>query len=518
MSSLYVKLFTEDGKNPTPAFPDLLEINVGGSVLSSDYLMGMDGGPFYTFSLEAPGVGTLRIRAHKQGFTYEFPVSVRSVGGMFRIEFDTARCVDTPAMCKLSTVRVSGPTDAPASHQLLEISILDRQEVILVAGSDYPRILERSNGTLTVQGGGMRKVILALTRMEDLRKDDLDYESHRQGPALQSRPPFTRSTVVTLFDAHTGVRSRWVVGSGDPAIDGDFRWTKGWCCLDRQTQGTTPPTPRTPAPKSVGGIDPGRDAFGITHVYDYIAAIGDERPESIGEWSIFSHSYSDGPILYNTYRRDPYDPGGPEYPTRDPHDHDARISDFVQGTSLDRARMRNAFMPNAHVKIWGCNADREVRSSLTRAAAGHPFRVPDNRAELVIRSDGSFDTKRQTYPDTRRGLQKFLNACALKSHYAHALSYFIDQTVWATPPGLWSEFLKASSWYWNYIPVRSAVVRESNGHYTRKLKSHGKLKRAMSFYLDHMSDLTISKDFYVAFEPPIIPTKWKPPASVPRSI
>lgn len=515
MDTLHVKVFDETGADRSSCFPAQLELELDHDVVASDYLMDVDGGPVYFFSLEQPGYGTLRVQAEKQAFLYEFPVRVVD-DGTLRLEFNTGTCVDAPKMCALRTVRAAEIGGGESSYQRLEITIEDSQEVVLLAGSDYPHIY--TDGS--VRGGGMRKVALALTRMQDLADDNLEYEAHAQGPSVADRPPFTAATVVTVFDAHTGRRTRWVQGHGKPKIK-SWAWTSGWCLLDDELQGTRAPMLRNKAPASRGGLDPGADAFSITHVYDYIEHVGRKRPDSLAELSIFSHAYWNGPIIYNTNRRDEYDRGGTHYPKRDPLDHDARIADFDKGTELDRANMRAAFKSNAFVKIWGCNANRSIIRAIRKAqrsSTGMGLGIPAETRKshrLKVKTDGEFEAEERNAPDTRDGFVELLRACEFTLHYAYVLSYFLDLPVWATPPGLWAEYLHKGTWYWNYIPVRTASITTKNGDRQRKHGTGGKLKTCMAFYHDHFDDVAFTEDHYMAYRYVVVPQKWGPPPSPP---
>lgn len=100
------------------------------------------------------------------------------------------------------------------------------------------------------------------------------------------------------------------------------------------------------------------DVMSIVDVYKFIEYLGEKEPGSLLEFSIFSHSYFEGPILVNSYRREGYDI------LRDPCDKDGRAFDFSQVNMTKESIMnfRKAFAPRGFIWVWGCNYPTSVRS------------------------------------------------------------------------------------------------------------------------------------------------------------
>jgi hypothetical protein len=95
------------------------------------------------------------------------------------------------------------------------------------------------------------------------------------------------------------------------------------------------------------------DYLGATDVYAYLAGVGANRPGTVADFSIFSHSWQGGPILYNTNSQTQR-AGQAE---RDPHDLDMRFSqDFVSPNKENWADMPKAFAADANSHVWGCFA------------------------------------------------------------------------------------------------------------------------------------------------------------------
>lgn len=84
----------------------------------------------------------------------------------------------------------------------------------------------------------------------------------------------------------------------------------------------------------------GPGVMSILDIYKYIQDLGKTEPESLIEFSIFSHGYIGGPVLVNsTVGRD---------------DKDARASHLSNATRV--AELKKAFDKNGIAWFWGCNS------------------------------------------------------------------------------------------------------------------------------------------------------------------
>jgi hypothetical protein len=123
------------------------------------------------------------------------------------------------------------------------------------------------------------------------------------------------------------------------------------------------------------------NVMSITDIYDAIVKIGLESPNTLEEFSIYSHAYLEGPILVNSYddrrvrlpTRLQLSPTDGEFRNiqgseRDPDDKDCRAQlDFIAPTmSADRLKkFRAAFSPRGRIWIWGCNFDIKANMLLS---------------------------------------------------------------------------------------------------------------------------------------------------------
>lgn len=117
----------------------------------------------------------------------------------------------------------------------------------------------------------------------------------------------------------------------------------------------------------------------IRNIYDDVAKIGADAPNTLEEFSIFSHAYIDGPILVNSYddrrvmlparlREEGATFRNLQGTERNPDDKDCRSQyDFVAPTMpFDKLRrFRAAFSPRGRIWIWGCNMDQKANQLLS---------------------------------------------------------------------------------------------------------------------------------------------------------
>lgn len=127
-------------------------------------------------------------------------------------------------------------------------------------------------------------------------------------------------------------------------------------------------------------IEPGMEAapiMSILHFYQLLREFGRQAPGSVYEASILSHAGALGPILLNSWQREPYgyedDPlniDGVDRP-RDPLDVDGRADcDFFGGThtAQDLVDMGKAFRSDGYIWLWGCSAAPVFKRLVLRLA------------------------------------------------------------------------------------------------------------------------------------------------------
>lgn len=363
----------------------------------------------FRFDIPAAFEGTLEIR--KAGHhNWNFPIRVSESKGELIFKFHE-KCRSTPAMASVTSVAAVAAAGKNKEY-ICDFSLGACKEVVLVSGYDYH--------------GGATNIAYATTQMHELwAAGSIDAQS-----------------MVTVFDFATGMRERWVKGQGAEKL-ANQKFASGWSLLSEDLQGTAAPVLHP------HGVDPGAGAISITHVYRHLEDCGGNRPGSVIEFSIFSHSWFGGPILFNTGERAAYDTGGAHYPLRDPLDHDARFwKDFEPVNMPDLAHFKAAFSPASFLKIWGCLAITLYRNMLNKARKAKddvtPLGVP-----AADRTDWFTGV---AYPDTRPGILDFLRNSAYKSNYMYTLFQITGRPVWGGAPGTGALLLSNGKWNWMYMP------------------------------------------------------------------
>ncbi len=398
--------------------------------------------------------GPASIEVNKSGHhTYQFDLEVKDTGGDFTVAFAIAKSmVDAPRM---ATLVKEGPAGSGRNRMRLEMPPAPR-EFLLVVGYDYP----------TNHSGGMAFEGLGTKRMHDLRGI------------------LTDSDVITLFDAKSGLRTRWVMGRGSEQLVAprNFTWKSGW---SRMTSDGTPPTILNPW---VPGY-PGPNVSGMPEVHRYIEEIGRLRPGSLHEFSILSHSYFAGPILFNTTESPPFCPGGATPDQRDPADRDGRFwKDFNQVNMPNRANFRDAFSDSPFVRVWGCLSAYRYRTLINtarRAASDNaPLGIPEYQRT-------SWFPPRVVFADNRLGVIQYFRESVLKSNYPHFLANAIGKPVWGAGPGMFSLFTLSNFGFTMFVNREDFVSPQGiiNGQ-----------KPEMEFLESHLGSV-FSYDGYLRYNP-----------------
>ena len=179
----------------------------------------------------------------------------------------------------------------------------------------------------------------------------------------------------------------------------------------------------------------------ITDFYGYLAEVGGRAPKSIQEIGIFSHSFPNGPILYNTN-----DHNGALDPDRDPNDFDARAKDFNNKNFPAFNGMLAAFAPGCRFTIWGCSFTVHYKDSTLAALAAIKkglaedafFSVP---VRTEVKEHGHTSIEEQNLSELRHRIlmeREFRS----KFVYASAAAQALQIEVRAACPGTGSDVLK----------------------------------------------------------------------------
>jgi hypothetical protein len=228
-----------------------------------------------------------------------------------------------------------------------------------------------------------------------------------------------------------------------------------------------------------------RDALSITHLYQYLTAIGERDPGSIAELSIFSHGSSIGPRLLNSSDDLPDDT------RRDPSDHDGRRYKDFDPQNLALPAFQRAFGEGSFIWFWACAAahapidvirqllrnrrfQRQSAAGTLDSSAAFPFRFTQKKADEYFWIDPFFPQKG---PDGQAAL-RFERSVAsvvaflrgrMESTYSQKIARASGSPCFGALPGTWVRFERESPWLFR-VPVGEDLVRSSDG---KRVKDYG---------------------------------------------
>lgn len=232
----------------------------------------------------------------------------------------------------------------------------------------------------------------------------------------------------------------------------------------------------------------------MAEIHQYIALIGAERPSSLEEFSIMSHSWFGGPILFNTGERPEFDSGA-QLTGRDPLDKDARFwKDFNTTNMPLKAKFVAAFADKPFIRVWGCLATTSSLEVIKRAARAkkdtEKLRIPAENRTLWFDGTTVFD-------DNLPGIVKYISQSLLKANYMATLATVTGHTVEGGAPGMGALFSPLDKMGFQMFVARENVKsKDKNGNPVTIVG----FKREMRF-LENRMGVTITGDGYVRYLP-----------------
>jgi hypothetical protein len=173
----------------------------------------------------------------------------------------------------------------------------------------------------------------------------------------------------------------------------------------------------------------GKDVTIVTF-YDYLSETGKYRPGTVKEAGIFSHSYENGPILWDTFERE----GWPDKDERDPEDGDARRKDFLPVNAKKWAHMPKAFAKGSAFQLWGCSADQRKRRFMKKLR-DEPKAAP----EAWFTDSESEDGIRRKTNLTPSRLRRVIQDDFEEGSYCARAAKFLGVASYCAPPGVGSD-------------------------------------------------------------------------------
>jgi len=414
----------------------------------------------FLFDLNAKGSASIEIQS-KGHHTYHFDLNVTDAGTDFTVSIDQKSMIDAPRMVTLLKLGASGKGTGPGRNQMT-VTIGKVREIVLVTGFDYPS----RHGP-----GGMQFHLLATKRMHEIR----------------TAKSLDDSTVVTWFDCKSGLRTRWVTGRGTekpgspPAM-----WSSGWA---RLSSDGTPPSTLDPNDTTI--VYPGPNVNGMPEIYQHIGSIGSGRPGTLEEFSVMSHSWFGGPILFDTGEQATF----AQIPKRDPADRDGRFwKDFDPVNMPFKANFIAAFSKSPFIRVWGCLATRASLDVIKKAARAKSdtqnLGIPV--ADRTLWFDGT-----TVFDDNRPGIIKFIKQSLLKSNYMASLATVTGHPVEGGAPGMGALFTPLSATGFQMFVARSNVTTTDK---KGKKSTIVGFKREMEF-LEKRVGAKFSVDGYLQYQP-----------------
>jgi hypothetical protein len=266
----------------------------------------------------------------------------------------------------------------------LKVNLLPTREYVAGVGTDYP-------------SSGLEFAASAVTFAQHLFARKL----------LNSSSPFT------MIDCRRGVDERWMRAK-------KRGWRRQYLLLERTPGKWRSRNSFKKWRKQVedGNINIG-DYLSATDMYYYLNSKGMQRPGTVMEFSVFSHGWEEGPVLYDTYDRE-------TGTNRSDKDFDMRYKkDFINPAAQGWPSMPQAFANGANIHIWGCYGSDQLQSMLRHLHYQRTSTLTDDQGTWTV--------------DQIKDLLKKLTT---SKSYCPAIAKFTRRTAYGSPPGLSSDFKK----------------------------------------------------------------------------
>ena len=216
--------------------------------------------------------------------------------------------------------------------------------------------------------------------------------------------------------------------------------------------------------KIVNGTENATDYLGATDVYAYLNGIGANRPSTVADFGIFSHSWQGGPILYNTVSQT--ERAGQV--GRDPQDLDMRASqDFDSANASSWTDMPKAFASDANCHVWGCFATTLFLHMVQHVLSGSK----SDFKETALTTGGS--VKIDLKP---ADVVKMLKD-AIANSYMMKLATFTKVPAFGGPPGFGADLTEYNAITTIPSRLRSKIGGRKQGFVPRTWKPASKFRK-----------------------------------------
>jgi hypothetical protein len=297
--------------------------------------------------------------------------------------------------------------------------------------------------TLTVHLHATREIVAVIGTDYWEAPDDpnahqagLDFDRYAQTYVrlLRIKGRLDASSPLTIIDCQRGVIERWMrcgrmgYRRQYPMLTKDPppKWPKATVFLDWRKgieKGTVDAT------KLVGALD----------VYKYLSERGAVRPGTVVDFSVFSHAYYGGPVLFNTVTS-----------KRRCDDLDMRNADFLPENAKLWTTLPNAFASSgAEIHIWGCLAKELYRNMAVYLASKSRsiFKYKKKEKDKI-------EAKQLSRDEVVQAMKDMLNRVA----FAKNIAMFTSVPTYGAPPGYGADTVP-----YNTIPGAPARYKDAIG-------------------------------------------------------
>ncbi len=346
-----------------------------------------DGGATYKAAspiVPVPGAWTLIVRVHGKSPVVQ-PLKMRATA---KTEVATA-----PAPKLAATVRFSAEVKTVGAVRVrrtrFDVKMFPASELVFLSGTEFFQ-------------AGTRFRIFAENYRAGLRREKLVDDG----------------VIGTLFSTDDRSHETHV-----PAMAG------GWLKVGHRSFGPT------------AGITPGKkhtavvgEDVSIVDMYKYLSSVGASEPGRVKEVGIFSHSFREGPILFNTGDND-------SIRARESTDFDGRPKDFNSTNTRGWPNMKAAMAPGGSWHVWGCSAATHFKNL---AVAAHRHRDAGDDAFFTVHStmkhhDGGV-SEIVAERTTRTRIRSRMDERFRSTSYMAAAAAHLGVPVFGAPPGVGSSF------------------------------------------------------------------------------
>ncbi len=272
------------------------------------------------------------------------------------------------------------------------------------------------------------------------------------------------SSPMTVLDCQRGHAEVWMRAAGG----GLNAWRR---------HSTLSPYEKNPAPKwksdkdflkwlkdIMDGTIFAGDLMGAVDIYTYLSEVGASRPKTLIDFSVFSHAWQGGPILFNTVSQTQR-AGKLE---RDDKDLDMRANQDFTSPNVDRwDDMKKAFAPGSNIHIWGCFATT-IFLHMVQHLIGHRgsrFKEVAETTAGKVRLDLDSNEVTNRLKD------------AIKTSYMTRIAKFTGADTWGGPPGFGADLTEYSTITTIPSGLRAKIGARKQGFVPRTWKPSGKFRK-----------------------------------------